>query len=568
MAEDEAPALPADAERLRAHLAAIPVRDLFRLLQKDKGRATRLLSGFRAAPDALRHPVVVSRLLDEAVKQPQFAQELAAWEPSGARSRPPAPEHDQDATTEPTDRASPVTGDTAIGEPDERLRQKLKQQRALLREKDEQVAALTAALAQAERERNDLRTEVRAARDAATAAQAQVERLRRQRAREARREKAEPAAGRAPTKEPSKPGPTLPMPAPPLLPSWEEALRRLLSRGRAEVVAEVCREALASGGESGAVYGLYADVLREQGDGRSVAEMDRRAAMAYLDRGVLLPAAESLARLFPNLSKTDPPLLRRLLLLAQQAGQQQEVARVFARLRATSPEGHRRFREIVSRFGDRFAAFVSDGGPERVVEPEESILLPAGRPADVTPRRLVRAVEANETEFVAGAREGIASLRTTRGSLADRLLEAVARENPAAVVPLTQPTHPVVVDASNVARHEPDPFALSPGARVAHLLWMRDFLLRRGFFPVLMLADANLRFHVDDRAAYLALVECGVVQETPPGTSADAALIAEARERGAPLVTNDRFWDWEEEAADVERLPFAILPVGIRLTPV
>jgi hypothetical protein len=182
----------------------------------------------------------------------------------------------------------------------------------------------------------------------------------------------------------------------------------------------------------------------------------------------------------------------------------------------------------------------------------------------VTPRRLAEAVEAGDAAFVSRARAGIAALRSANPPLASALLEAVAAQNPTAVVPLTQNTRPAVVDASNVARHDPDPLNLSPLPRVEHLLRMRDFLFRRGFFPVVMLADANLRFHVDDRAAYRTLVERGVVRETPPATPADAALIAEARERGAPLVTNDRLWEWEG-AEGIERLGFGIFNGDISL---
>ena len=92
---------------------------------------------------------------------------------------------------------------------------------------------------------------------------------------------------------------------------------------------------------------------------------------------------------------------------------------------------------------------------------------------------------------------------------------------------------------------------------------MHDFLLLRGFFPVLMVADANLRFHVDDRAAYLALIEHGLVRETLPGTTADIALIDEAKRRNAPLVTNDRLWDWGEDAQTIERLGFGIFSNGV-----
>jgi hypothetical protein len=183
---------------------------------------------------------------------------------------------------------------------------------------------------------------------------------------------------------------------------------------------------------------------------------------------------------------------------------------------------------------------------------------------------------------VTHARDGLLRLLSTTGTapLANALIAAVGALQPAAVTPLTvaaassEQMRPIVVDASNIARHDPDPLARAAvggggpvtAARVSRLTTIRDLLLKKGFFPVFVIADANLRFHVDDRGAYLALIERGMVQETLPGVVADEVLIATAREHDAPLVTNDRLSDWAE-ARDVERLGFAILPDGIVLTP-
>ena len=81
-----------------------------------------------------------------------------------------------------------------------------------------------------------------------------------------------------------------------------------------------------------------------------------------------------------------------------------------------------------------------------------------------------------------------------------------------------------------------------------------------------LIADANLRYHVDDKAAYLELIENQIVRETPPGTSADEVLLQEARAQSVPLVTNDRFSDWGEAARQVERLGFLVSAAGASLT--
>jgi hypothetical protein len=116
-----------------------------------------------------------------------------------------------------------------------------------------------------------------------------------------------------------------------------------------------------------------------------------------------------------------------------------------------------------------------------------------------------------------------------------------------------------VVDASNVARHNPDPLALSAPHRVGHLLLMRDFLLRQGFFPIVLIADATLRFHMDDRVTYQTLVDRHIIREAPPGTSADEMLLKEARHRNAPLISNDRFSEWGDIVQQVERHGFLVV---------
>lgn len=379
-----------------------------------------------------------------------------------------------------------------------------------------------------------------------------------------------------------------------------EALHRLLSRNKHEIVAAVCREALeprgpsanngAAAAERATLHALFAQSLYAAADGKETlagTEQDRLAAAAYLNGANPAQAALCFARALARdpresagsntgggANSADRTLLARLLALAQRFGQENAVRATFARLRVSSPAGFRRLSDLLAALGATGAAFLPPAAPAPQVGPDETIALPTGA---VTARALVRAVDANDETAVLRARHGLARLRSgaaasapagseAAAALVDALLAAVAGLFRSAVVPLTEPTQPIVVDASNVARHEPDPFALTSAPRVAYLLRMRDFLLQRRFFPVVLIADANLRFLVDDRTAYLDLVERGTVREMPPGVVADTALIASARELGAPLVTNDHLHDWDE-ARGVSRLGFAILPDRVTLTP-
>jgi len=587
----EARLAPTDAAGWRALLVTLPSRELLRLVQKDKVRAARVLAGFRPAPDLLRtNPVVASRLVDEAQRQPAFAKELmeAALSPLSGRGEL-ATNASAAPREAPTDPASSTSG-TSLGEgtgerTDDRLRDKIKEQRAALRDKDGRIAALQAAVVAAQRERDGAHAEAEAAHAREKAAQTQAERFRRERERdEQQRRAARRPAADAPADEPPPPGrgaPPLREPAPaafayPVVgdrgaaPLWEEALRRLVSRGKFALVAEVCREAAQAATAAGSsvagfapIHALHAQALYGLGQAVQAIEEDRKATTAYLDAGDPRAASDVFARWFAAGGGPDQRgLLSRLFTLARRFGQEEAVRAAFARLRLADPPAFTRLGRLLAEMGAGAVAFLPAAPThEVIIGPDEAISLPTG---SVTARRLAAAVEGNDAALVLRARHGLA--RLPEAALADALFQAAEALSPVARVPLTHETRPVVVDASNVARHDPDPLALSPTPRVEHLLRMRDFLIARRFFPLLFIADANLRFHVDDRATYLALVERGVIRETPPGVVADAALIAAAREQNAPLVTNDRMADWDE-ARHVERLGFALLPDRVTLTP-
>lgn len=94
-----------------------------------------------------------------------------------------------------------------------------------------------------------------------------------------------------------------------------------------------------------------------------------------------------------------------------------------------------------------------------------------------------------------------------------------------------------LIDASNVAH-----CAEGDVGRVHFLELMRDKIAGEGYEPILM-ADAALRHHVDDRAAYERLVEAGTIRQAPAGTDADYFILSFARELDAIVVSNDRFRD-------------------------
>lgn len=578
----DAASMPTDATGWRSLVATLPVKEVLRVVQQDKDRVNRLLAGFRPGGAAIRHPVVLGRIADEAVKQKAFADALVEVEHAWATQAEAATADAQElplAPPPPAETTLPPASD------DSALRDTLKKQRASLREQETRIAQLENEAATTRKERDTARTEAVNAQAALQTARVEAERQKRRNERDTRRVQ---AAEQPPSvvEVPSTPAPTLTAPAPTVPPRpqpLEQAARRLLSRGKYPLVAELCREALltdAAGENSGArgiVHALYATALYGIGS-LQAEEQDRLAVAALLDGGDVPGAAESLSRFLMQgtVRQTDAALLRRLVTLAERANELPTVRNTFARLRIAAPEGFRKLQQMQAGGGRKnpdLLGLLTPTPSGTGLGQDEAVALPTSySPAAMTtPRRTAQAVEAGDTALVRAARTALQLLRERGGTeafLADAFLEAVALSGAALVAPLlTPPNGPVLVDASNVARYEPDPLALAPPPRVKYLLLMRDFLLQRGFFPVLLIADANLRFHMSDKAAYLDLVNRHIVQETLPNTSADELLLREARDRSAPLVTNDRFSEWGQAAQGIDRLAFTVTPRGVTLTP-
>lgn len=580
--------LPESPEQWRALISAIPPREILRILQPDKVLSRQIFVGFRASAEALKNPIVIGRLVEAAQRRPALAQIFALFLPEledETDSDVSSPE--EIAST--TDASATVVPAPVSLKEDTKLKEKVRELRSTIREKESRITELEGQLAGAIREREATRLELESEKKGRRELEGQLDRERRKQERELRRVAGKPepeavvakseAVAAAPTTVPTASSAAVPT-------AFQDAMRRLLNRGKHSVVADICREILTAEGldasERGAVLAQLAASLYGQAQNSAGEEQDRLAVTAYLDAGIVGPAAESLARCLTHgpaapLRPAEMALLQRLLVLANKSNQTDVVQAVFSRLRVTAPTAYQRLRLALQTGGKKVSGLLDSlaaPGSGAGVTADEVVALPtvSRTAASVTARRLVEAVDQGEENYITCARDGIEALRSTSAPLADALLEAVAALQTVAIHPLTNPlTRPIVVDASNVARYVLDPLAAfmsgAPApAGVGQLVRMRDFLLKRGFFPVLMIADANLRHLVDDKALYASLVERGIVRETP-GSSADGTLIAEARERMAPLVTNDRLAEWGDAAKRLERLAFDLYADGITLTP-
>lgn len=70
---------------------------------------------------------------------------------------------------------------------------------------------------------------------------------------------------------------------------------------------------------------------------------------------------------------------------------------------------------------------------------------------------------------------------------------------------------------------------------------------------IIRIADANLRYYLDDKDIYSYLERCNEVLEVSKGTSADIAILKTAlRISDAVIISNDRFNDFDDQFKEVK----------------
>ena len=557
------PEPPKDAAVWRELLSVLPPAAVLKVLQEEKGRAERIFAGFRPNVGGIHLPVVRDRLIKEAQKMPKLASALAGLTAKSEK----ATKSEKTSPPKPSVAIPPPADDT---DANAALRVKIEKHRAALRDYETKIQALETRLATAEQEAQRAKSEADAARAAERSASERADRLQRLKEREERR----PALAPTPKEKTvvfraAAP----PSPAPPL---FEETMQRMMEVGKPSLVADLCRYALRTDAAAenaalrGRIHSSLADALNRSNDTANAAEQGRQAVIALLNGGDAVSAANAVARLAERVDafrKEDATQITRLLKLAAMTETEKQVRDIFLRLALSSAAAFRRLRAVLP---PAEAAKLKEASAEttRFFGPDEMLNLP-GVSGALTARRIAAAINSGDETLARQIRAGVAAWRERTGeSYADALLAAVERLSPAAVHPLRrEPKGAIIVDASNVARQTPDPLALDKTGRVAYLTSMRDYLMSEGYFPVILLADANLGYQIDDPASYLSLVERNILIEVHSGGEADEALIREARQRNAPLITNDRLRDWKSVAADVRRIPFLILPGQILLEP-
>ena len=537
---------PLDPVTVQGWLGRIkPAAVLALLKEPDYGYAvSRAFLGFRADAKGYTNPLIRTRLAQAAVKDEKLAdklRELAETEP-----KVPVPT--------PSPCSTPAASAPAKTDPAERLRAERDRRR---RERDEARQGFAEAQAAREAARQAQRSAEAERDEAARLAKKQAERIARLERQVAQLRETETRLIRAlnedkvspppsPARSSGKVAPEVVRPVSP----WLTAVRHLLDRGKFDPALGLAEDVLKTDAQETDALEIAVRALEGKQDARAAASFARRLLTVQIARQELSEAAETLFRLLRLPTRPDEAdgdarqylaALNSSDTAAVEAGR-----RMLTRLRGSDPAAHRRLTDMI--------AAKTTLGPVLMPPPgllglDDPLPLTLGNGRTVTARQAMEAVERG-LPLVDSLRAVLVALEIADPDTSARLwtaLEQAASDEPARLIPLRRtPRGPIVVDGSNVAWFDQE--SLVQGKpRLRHLRAMRRLLWARGFFPVVLYADANLPYFVDEPAALRAMRDRRELTLVDAGTVADEVLLRQAKLLGAPLVTNDKMEDWDPE---------------------
>jgi len=536
-----------------------PAAILALLKDPDYGFAvSRVFLGFRPDAKGYANPLVRSRLAQAAVKDAKLAdklREIAEAEPAPATAAPkPSP------TPTQTTQAAPNKPDPVAA-----VRAERDQRR---RERDEARQAL--ALAQAEREVSQKsQKSAEAERDEAERlAKKQADRIARLDRQVARLQQAETRLLKALSEDKVSPPPSTPARSPqtaqapterPVSP-WLIAVRHLLDKGKFDQALALAEDVLKADGEDGDALDIAAQALEGKKDLRSAAPYTRRLLELEIARQQMVAAAGTLGRLLrqtPRTEEAQAEARQYFAALSPSDGAAVEAGRLLlSRLRGADPDAHGWLVNMITQQTPLAPVLMP---PPGALGPDDPLPLQLGPGRTATARQIVEAVDRGAL-LVDAIRAALFSLEIADPETYARIwaaLEQAASDDPARLLPVRRtPRGPVVVDGSNVAWFDQE--SLVHGKpRLRNLRAIRRALWARGFFPVVLYADANLPYFIDEPAALRVLRDSRELTLVDAGTVADEVLLRTAKLLEAPLVTNDRMEDWDPEH-EVVKVRYAI----------
>jgi len=523
--------------------------------------AALAFQGFRMDAGGFANPIVRRRLAEEAAKNSQFATKLRDL----AKEPPPKATSDVKQAAEIRPAAQPLSVDL-------QSRRELEKYRAerdrLKQERDSAIQAKQGA----ERLLTEAKRELILVQTSKVEADREVERVKQRLERVERKQRQlettnatlrraavlPPPASVSINQQP--PAPT----APKLMDErhFVEAIRRLLTKDRDLVALSLVNDVLRSTPDDVDALDIKAEALIKTDKPREAVAVLRSAIGLHLKHDEALRAAVDLYR---------------LLMISAQPVQESKLIREFMAALQRSPENPGRLVEpIVALRTDNVEAFklvksltppslLNFTFPEQVTFPPDAALplnLNGGGGIAVTARRLVQAIDRNEQAIVELTQE---ALKDKDKEEREKILLSVraAADGDAVYGRVLTPKFSrgaIVVDSSNVAWHGQEMLAQQQ-PRLEFILSIRRTLREMGYFPILLVADANLPYVINDSATVRKMVDEDQIQLVISGSDADEQILREAQRLHAPIVSNDYMADWDPEQR-ITKIQYSFTPDG------
>ena len=562
--EDTAPGPePITLEAALGWLASLRAASVLALLREPEFAFVSMtaFAGFRVNATGYGNPLVRRRLAQEILQNDKFADRIRAL----VEEAPPSP-----ILGGPEKRLSPpappeLGAGTASRDREDELRAERDRRR---RERDEARTSLLQEQ-QARAKAEDGRRQAEDERDAqARLVQQQgqrLARLERQAARmQAEREALLKALRQDKVSKPPRGAPRTPTTHTSLRSDiggadlWQEAALHLLHKGKYDTALVLALDVLRADPDERVALDMAAQVYEGRGEARDAIEMVRRLLVASLSHGEASASTEALVRLLlllPHPSGASREARQWLQSLRGAAPQAIAPARVgLERLRGLSAQSHEWLAAEIASFSSALSEELTPA--PGALGPDDPLPLPGGW----TARRVCDAVNANESGVVSATRDSLAALQQASPTDFDRswsALNRAAEADDSVLAPLRRaPRGPVVVDGSNAAWFDQHSL-VHPRARLAPILALRRALRRRGYFPVILYADAPLPYTIDDAETLRLMLGRGEIALVDSGVDADEVLLREAKHFGAPLITNDYMADWDP-LNEVEKVQYTI----------
>jgi hypothetical protein len=105
----------------------------------------------------------------------------------------------------------------------------------------------------------------------------------------------------------------------------------------------------------------------------------------------------------------------------------------------------------------------------------------------------------------------------------------------------------MIVDITNILNLDKDQ---NHELKFKNILKVHRAVFSLGYEPV-MIADASMRYHVDDKNLYEELINNGKIIQSPAGIKADEYILEVAKSENCKFLTNDKFEEyWDEFGLD------------------